>query len=358
MKKVKTIIPCILIAISLVLGVTNDVVRADNLSFPDVKENHWYTEAIHWATDEGIILGYTDGRFKPEDNVTEAQFMAMLVRFFPNVVEPDMGEGSHWSDGIYKATKESGLTLPGHQDGRFKTHAINRNTVAQIIAYYTEKSAVLDKAIEWLFESGLTEGFTAEGTYKERYRGDTYLTRAQAVTFIKRMNSLGFTESNPRQFINASSDYVIETKHPLFSEKKPVYKGPSKPMDRDNIIKLVESFESFPINGEIVKHEDTDRVVGITFFPDWTYDDYMGALFLPTNDVKHIGIQMVRGYNDIQKNFTEDFLKHYFPTQYKNIIEDALNNNWTSGWQKADGIEYFISRDSGLHTNLNIGIRK
>lgn len=55
---------------------------ADNqLSFTDVAVDAYYTEAIRWATSEGIVGGYGNGLFGPEDAITGEQLAVMLYRF-------------------------------------------------------------------------------------------------------------------------------------------------------------------------------------------------------------------------------------------------------------------------------------
>lgn len=49
------------------------------LGFTDT-ENHWAKDFIQKAAQEGIMKGYSDGTFKPEQNVTRAQMATMLVR--------------------------------------------------------------------------------------------------------------------------------------------------------------------------------------------------------------------------------------------------------------------------------------
>lgn len=50
-------------------------------SFHDVEEHHWYEDAVHWAADEGIVTGYANGHFGPEDTITREQLAAMLWRY-------------------------------------------------------------------------------------------------------------------------------------------------------------------------------------------------------------------------------------------------------------------------------------
>jgi hypothetical protein len=48
--------------------------------FPDVGTTHWARGFINVAVQQGIINGYPDGTFKPSDNVTHAEVLAMVVR--------------------------------------------------------------------------------------------------------------------------------------------------------------------------------------------------------------------------------------------------------------------------------------
>ena len=41
----------------------------------------WYTEAIRWATSRGIVGGYGNGMFGPNDNITREQLAVMLWRY-------------------------------------------------------------------------------------------------------------------------------------------------------------------------------------------------------------------------------------------------------------------------------------
>ena len=49
-------------------------------SFPDVKAK-WCAPAIAWAAEHGIVLGYADGTFGPDDEVTREQVAAILFRY-------------------------------------------------------------------------------------------------------------------------------------------------------------------------------------------------------------------------------------------------------------------------------------
>ncbi len=49
--------------------------------FNDVKAGEWYSEAIAWGYENGIVFGYGDGTFKPEQNITRQEFCTILHHY-------------------------------------------------------------------------------------------------------------------------------------------------------------------------------------------------------------------------------------------------------------------------------------
>ena len=65
-----------------VLGRMAGVKTADyaGTSFSDVKAGSWYAPYVQWASKQGLVKGYEDGTFKPEQNVTREEMVTMLFR--------------------------------------------------------------------------------------------------------------------------------------------------------------------------------------------------------------------------------------------------------------------------------------
>ena len=51
------------------------------MTFPDVAGGEWYSEAVRWAASEGVITGYDNGNFGPNDPITREQLAVMLYRY-------------------------------------------------------------------------------------------------------------------------------------------------------------------------------------------------------------------------------------------------------------------------------------
>ena len=49
-------------------------------TFGDVKDGEYYTEAVKWATGEGITAGDTSATFAPNKNCTRGQIVTFLYR--------------------------------------------------------------------------------------------------------------------------------------------------------------------------------------------------------------------------------------------------------------------------------------
>ena len=66
-----------------VLGRAAGVKTSDytGTSFSDVKAGSWYAPYVQWASKQGLVKGYEDGTFKPEQNVTREEMVTMLFRY-------------------------------------------------------------------------------------------------------------------------------------------------------------------------------------------------------------------------------------------------------------------------------------
>jgi len=53
----------------------------ENIIFADVPEDAYYTDAVIWAVDKGIVTGITTTEFAPDLNITREQMSVMLCRY-------------------------------------------------------------------------------------------------------------------------------------------------------------------------------------------------------------------------------------------------------------------------------------
>jgi len=65
--------------------------------FKDVPATHWASKFIGYCVAQGVIMGYGDGNFGPEDPVTDIQFEAMLLR----ILGGSGYEGAGWEMRVF-----------------------------------------------------------------------------------------------------------------------------------------------------------------------------------------------------------------------------------------------------------------
>ena len=54
-------------------------------NFSDVASGAWYADAVAWASAQGVVTGYGNGTFGPNDPVTREQLAAMLYRYAQSI---------------------------------------------------------------------------------------------------------------------------------------------------------------------------------------------------------------------------------------------------------------------------------
>ena len=127
--KTSTRILCTLMLVVFTL-VNMVVMPVSAATFSDVTAGTDVYKAVNVLNKLGVINGYDDGTFKPDNNVTRAEFTAMLLRTrgmgtlgstsldnppFPDVVTPDVS----WAIGNIRTAHSMGI-INGYDDGTFK----------------------------------------------------------------------------------------------------------------------------------------------------------------------------------------------------------------------------------------------
>ena len=49
--------------------------------FIDVPSGRWYTGAVKWASDNGVVFGVTENSFDPTASITREQMCAIIIRY-------------------------------------------------------------------------------------------------------------------------------------------------------------------------------------------------------------------------------------------------------------------------------------
>jgi uncharacterized protein YkwD len=150
--------------------------------------NSWAKDTIEWAVSQKIVSD-VNGPFRPTDNVTEEEFLKMLISSIGVQVAP-AGTGERWSVRYYDYASENGYNLQGSQYSKARTEPISRLSVAEMIASAAGLPYSGDSAVQYLLDHGYSKGKTSATV--EGYEGAADLSRAEAVQFIKNLTDLDY----------------------------------------------------------------------------------------------------------------------------------------------------------------------
>ena len=64
-----------------VLGRLAGAEGSETNPFPDAKSGTWYSKYVGWAVDCGIVKGYEDGTFRPDNNLSREEMAACMARY-------------------------------------------------------------------------------------------------------------------------------------------------------------------------------------------------------------------------------------------------------------------------------------
>ena len=96
---------------------------AETVNFTDINESHWaYRDVANMAL-EGVVDGYPDGSFRPEEKITYGEFIKMaLAAGKVNVLPHDGSSSGHWAKPYYDA----GLNMLYYSAYDIKEAALDR----------------------------------------------------------------------------------------------------------------------------------------------------------------------------------------------------------------------------------------
>ena len=129
------------------------------MSYTDVDGEAWYTEAVRWATAQGIMNGYggaDGGKFGPNDDMTREQLAVILYRY----------------------AQFKGFDV-----------SVGEDTIILSFADATEVSGWADAAMQWAVGNGIINGKDGKLVPK----GDA--SRAEAATMLQRFCTLSVEDA-------------------------------------------------------------------------------------------------------------------------------------------------------------------
>ncbi|MCL2837832.1 MAG: S-layer homology domain-containing protein [Oscillospiraceae bacterium] len=184
-----------------------------DITFSDIS-GHWAENYIIAAMENQIVVGYYDNTFRPDGNITRAEMVVILNRFFNLFAEgergfTDVSEYDWFYNYVMVATNYGYIV--GFGDGSFGPNT-NLTRLRLTTMTYRIISPDIDtdtSVLYTLFEdaayisypynrhvSHFVELDVLRGFYDATLRMDSYITRAEVVAFLMRFSALEMTNND------------------------------------------------------------------------------------------------------------------------------------------------------------------
>ncbi|MDM9584279.1 S-layer homology domain-containing protein [Nostoc sp. GT001] len=138
-----------LMALSITVGTVAPFITSSpslaQTTFSDVSSNYWAAQFIQQLSQRGVIAGFPDGSFRPEEPVTRAQFAAMVNKAFQKAQQRQPINfadvpSNYWASSAIQQAYTIGF-LSGYPGNRFEPNqAIPREQVLVSLANGLEYS--------------------------------------------------------------------------------------------------------------------------------------------------------------------------------------------------------------------------
>ncbi|MGF7400774.1 S-layer homology domain-containing protein [Thermoanaerobacterium thermosaccharolyticum] len=209
----------IVLFLSVLLLMTSTIstsFAATNTSFKDIS-GHWAEKEINDWTSKGLIAGYEDSTFKPDNPITRAEFIALVNRSFniKNTAQINFSDvkPSDWYYSDIQKAKAAGF-ISGYEDNTMRPNkSITRQEAASIISRLlnlknTDSSGISNfkdagKISDWAkgaISSVVKQGYM--GGYPDNtFKPENFITRAETVVVLNRVK-INSTNTNTNTGIN------------------------------------------------------------------------------------------------------------------------------------------------------------
>lgn len=313
----------------VLLGVCT-ALSVSSVAYADFKDTnkHWANQTIDWAVFQKFVDGYPDGSFRPDKSVTEAEFLKLVLKMYKPNDFHNTGTENHWADNYYRFANTFNYPVEGLINLQMRDTYITRQQVANIIVGTQGFNYIGNDAVQFLLGKGLAKG--KKGQTIEGFEPGAYLTRAEAVQFLKNLKEAGNTTLQARPKIPSNPILLPELvgQHSLDRKYEEISKNPSLLKDKNRLINFLRSFDSFKQYSELRMESDGYALVGT--------GEYGFALSMRYSETygKKVVITVPK-FEDKEKALVNDILKVFYPNSYSKAMNDVVTvSKWTDISQK------------------------
>lgn len=306
---------------------------------------HWAKESIENLITKGIIAGYPDGTFKPNNNVSRAEAIKLLV-LAATGRDLSTSNDDHWATNYINDAIDRGYVLKSEFDDYNK--AMSRVELARIIVRALEEkypdnisdyskqlkdySNINNSDKDYVLKAyvkGIITGYP-DGTFIP----SNNVTRAEAATMLVR-----FLEPEKRvlpELKNNNGTVVDSDFVPKIDREKIIAELKKYPTDNKDIEEYPEYSDITFCNSIFIKHWERD------------------AKIIHDQTIDFINVLFNRDYENLSKTYKDELIVYFKSWLLYNGIDNLTPDDFVNMWIK-ETKEYKIKQEAIFVTDLSLG---
>ena len=312
--------------------------RTYEQKFSDIPQTHWAFEYISELVNDNVLSGYPDGKFRPNNNVTRAEFAKIMISASGIQVAPSNKSSfedvstTDWYCPYIESAKDF---LTGFQYGGSAMYLPNKAAIREDIAValvklkgydtsvadlgmiqtmFSDYNSISESAKRYVavaVERGLVSGYE-DGTF----RGQRSITRAEAATLIWRANQYGLDNKILGSEISETPATPVVTPKPepeTVPEPTPEpTKKPYKAVQLKNKSDIGSANRLVATNDSIIYLNSNNEICRLNVF-DNQYEIITSVIdWIESNKYDGLNTENLNVYNDFVANIKLVELKQFF----------------------------------------------
>jgi hypothetical protein len=343
--------------------------------FKDVSFSHWAYASIMHAAEKGYVKGFPDGTFRPNESVTAAQFISMLIlsltaRDESGVINwsketldhlPDytksqliygvqfnFSQGSPWYKNYVQIAKDFGL-INNEIESRYNEPLTRERTVSMVTGMVNYFEGGIFNSYAILAASKLKDYTKIEGFYRNEvgrsmirgimtgfpdgtWKPKKEITRAEAISIIERVSNKSIRL--PFEPIMTGVPYSDVPFYGYPDQQRLVFSNTEMKKVYDSLVSTLDKFDGSYLNASGVidyykdEVEKEKSIRKIYYFENFTDpEQYYDLGINPSENVYNVFINEKPGSLDRSSKPLNQFLSIIFNSNDATSVRKLINDN-------------------------------
>ncbi len=188
-------ITSLFVALTMIAAMLTNIAFAEGVAFSDVAQDDVHYQAIYNLVNRGVLNGYEDGTFKPDNTITRAEFAKVIMvselgdsNISASLVANFSDTNGHWANKYIAAAVNAGI-INGYPEGTFKPdNTVTYAEAVKMVVCALGYGPVIDKTLNPWYSDYIKQASSIGATKNAVAVADNGASRGLVAQLIDNMD--------------------------------------------------------------------------------------------------------------------------------------------------------------------------